>query len=179
MALPSNPAPALTFGRESGFYVPSGGFSNYLAPTAAELVAVSVLDFTLIAMADGTARPSQSVNRLTAARRLGSTTQYERKGVRSIQGGTLTYQIQPQAAGASAGKKAFEKFLGGPSGGFIVQRFDIDISVVPTTGQFVKVWPADLSESIIQPSADDESGEVVGQCDYFLTNVESALVALA
>lgn len=179
MALPSQPAPALTFGRESAYYVPTGGFANYLAPTATELAAASVLDFTLIAMADGTARPSQSNNRVQAGRRMGSTTQYERKGVRQIQGGTLTYAVQPQAAAASVGKKAFEKFLGGPSGGFIVQRFDVDIATAPTAGQFVKVWPADLSESILQPSSDDESGEVVGQCDYFLTDKESTLVALA
>lgn len=178
MTLPASPAPALTFGRESWFYVPSGGFANYLAPTAAELVAVSVLDFTLMAMADS-ARPSQNVNRTQAARRLGSTTQYERKGVRAIAGGILNYAVDPQAVAGSAGKKAFEKFLGGPSGGFLVHRMNIDIAVTPVTGQFVKVWPSDLSESILQPSSDDEAGEVIGQCDYFLRDIESALVALA
>lgn len=177
MPIPLTSAPALTFTRENWFYVPSGGFANYLAPTATELVAASVLDFTNCIFGDF-ARPSHSVNRVEAARRLGVGTTYERRGARKIQGGTLNYAMDPQAVAASAGKKAFEKFLGGPSGGYLAQRLNVDVNATVVTGQFVKIYPADLSESLINPSGDDESGEVTGTCEYFLTQAESSLVAL-
>lgn len=179
MAEPTRPSPALSFGRKNWFYVPSGGFVDYLAPTAAELIAASVLDFTNMAMQSGTTSPTQSTNRSQAERRVGDTRNYERKGTTQITGGTLVYAVNPQAVAASDGKKAWEKFLGGPDGGFLVNRLNVAKATVPTAGQFVSVFPADLSESLLGEVGEAESGEVVGTCEYFIRDVIKQMVALA
>lgn len=179
MADSLRPSPALTLGRDTWYYVPAGGFADYTSPTATELSAASVLDFTRMAMADGTTAPSRTAAREASNRRLGDENTFEVKGVTSYAGGTLTYATNPQAVAGSDGKKAWEKFLDGPDGGYIVRRLAVERQVAPTAGQFVSVFPADLSESLLTTSGTGAAGEVVGECDYFIRETPKQMVALA
>jgi hypothetical protein len=179
MTEPLRPSPAATLGRENWYYVPAGGFADYKAPTATELAAASVLDFTRMAMSDGTTAPSRSTDRAESLRRLGDDATYEVKGVTKYAGGTLTYATNPQAVAASDGKKAWEKFLDGPDGGFLVRRLNVERAIAPTTGQFVSVFPSDLSESLLTTAGSGSAGEVVGECDYFIRETPKQMVALA
>ena len=179
MTEPLRPSPAPTLGRENWYYVPAGGFADYTAPTALELAAASVLDFTRMAMDDGTTRPTRSTDRAESNRRLGDTSTYEIKGTTKYAGGTLTYATDPQAASGADGKKAWEKFLDGPDGGFLVRRLNVARATAPTTGQFVSVFPADLSESLLDTAGSGSAGEVVGVCDYFIRETPKQMVALA
>ncbi len=178
MAEPLRPAPAKAYGRDSWFYVPAGGFANYLAPTATELKAASVLNFTLIALASGTTAPTATTSRVTAERRVGDTVTYEYKGTKAYQGGTIVFSVDPQAVAASAGKKAWETFQAGPDGGFVVRRLNIARAVDATTGQFVTVFPADLSEPDIGTTGEGDSGEVTGTTEMYVTGPVARLVAL-
>jgi len=179
MTEPLRPSPALTLGRENWYYVPAGGFADYLNPTALELSATSVLDFTRMAMADGTTKPSRSTDRTESNRRLGDVDTFEVKGVTKYAGGTLTYATDPQAIAGTDGKKAWEQFLDGPNDGFIVCRYKVDRSIAPTVGQFVSVFPSDLSESLLTTAGSGSATEVVGECDYFIREAIKQMVALA
>lgn len=179
MAAPLRTAPALTFKRRNWLYVPAAGFADYTAPTALELGAASVLDFTRMSFRDGTTAPTQSTNRNQALPRLGDDTNFELKGVTQYTGGTLQYAVDPQAAAGTDAKKVWETFLDGPDGGFLVRRLNVPRDTAPTAGQFVTVIPADLGPSFEVEVGDGESAEVGGLCDYFIRDLVKQMVALA
>lgn len=178
MVAPFRAAAAQTFKRRNWLYVPAGGFADYTAPTALELGAASVLDFTRMAFRDGTAAPTQSTNRVQEQPRLGDDVGFERKGITQLTGGTLTYAVDPQVASGEDGKKVWEAFLDGPDGGWLVRRLNVARDTAVTVGQFVTVYPADLGPSLEVEVGDGESGEVGGTCDYFIREAIKQMVAL-
>jgi hypothetical protein len=179
MAEPIRPDAALTFKRKNWFYVPAGGFADYTDPLTSELAAGSVLDFSRMAFRDGTTAPTQTTNRVRALDRLADDVNYERKGITQLTGGTLLYATDPQAVAASEAKEAWETFLGGPDGGFIVRRLNVGRAVAPTTGQFVTIYPADLGPSLELEVGEGEAAEVGGECEYFIRGPIAQMVALA
>lgn len=179
MVAPTRAAAALTFKRRNWYYVPAGGFADYNAPTALELAAASVLDFTRMAFRDGTTAPTQSTNRVTAAERLGDDLNYEMKGTTQLTGGTLVCAMDPQAVAASDGKLAWETFVSGPDGGFLVRRLNVARDVDPTAGQFVTVYPADIAPAFEVEVGQGEGAEVGCTSDYFIRDAIKQVVALA
>lgn len=178
MAAPLTTAPAQTFKRRNWIYVPDGGIADPTAPTVIELTAASALDFTRLAFREGTAQPTQNTNRVQGAARLGDDKQYERKGISSVTGGSLTWAVDPQAATATDGKKLWELWVNGPDGGFLVRRLNVARDTAPTAGQFVTVYPADIGPSLEIEVGDGEAGEVGGVCDYFIRDEIVQMVAL-
>lgn len=178
MAAPLTTAPALTFKRRNWLYVPAGGFADYTAPTALELGATSVLDFTRMAFREGTTTPTQSTNRAQAAARLGDDIGFERKGITTLTGGSIVYAVDPQVAEGEDGKKVWETFLGGPDGGFLVRRLNVPRDTDVVAGQFITILPADLGPSLEVEVGEGESGEVGGSCEYFIRDEIKQMVAL-
>jgi hypothetical protein len=168
MATPFRAASARTFKRRNWLYVPAGGLADYFAPTATELTAASVVDFTRMAFRDGTGQPTQTTARVEAQQRLGDDRQFENKGTTTVQGGTLQWGLDPQAPAASDGKKLWELWKEGDDGGFLVRRLNIARDTNIIAGQFVTVYPADIGPSFEVEVGDGESAEVGGVCDYFI-----------
>lgn len=168
MAAPMTHAPALTFKRRNWLYVPAGGFVDYKNPTVTELIAASVMDFTRLAFRDGTDQPSQSTERVQANQLLGDDLNYERKGVTSVTGSTLTWRTDPQAADASDGAKLWELFAAGPDGGFLVRRLNVARDTAIAATQKVSIFPADLSPALEIEVGQGSAGEVGGVSEYFI-----------
>ena len=175
MPAPLNPAPAITYLRENWIYVPTIAVKT--APTVIEVTAASALDMTLINF-EGFGLPTKSTNRVTGQRRWGSGTLPERRGTTTYAGGTITAAMAPQAAAASDGKKAWEKFLLGVSG-FFLYRGDLPQATNLIAGQFVDVWPIATDAAMPTRSGEGESSEAAFMFDYFITDTPAFNVALA
>lgn len=176
MTAPLRPNAAPTYGRKNWIFVPTVAATT-LIPTAIEVNAAGSLDFTNIVFADGTDKPTQTTNRVTAVRRMGDTVVPEQQGVTTIAGGNLTYQIDPQAATGSNGKKAFEKFVAGTTG-FLVERLSKLNSTTPAVGDFVNVYPISFGPTQVGEAGDGETAEGAGVCSYFVTALPVYSVAL-
>lgn len=179
MVAPIRPAAAQTFKRRNWFYIPAGGLANYKAPTVTELTATSVLDFTRLAFRAGTGQPTQTTNRVQIPERLGDDVQYERKGLSSVAGGTIQFAVDPQVTTGADAKKLWELWLSGPDGGYIGRRLNIARDTDIVAGQFVTIYPADISPAFEIEVGEGEAGEVGGTCDYFIRGEIAQMVAVA
>lgn len=175
MAAPIRPNPVKTFGKDKWVFVAT--ISSIAAPTAAEVTHATVLDITMMAF-DGDGYPTQSTNRPVTERRIGDTIQYEQIGIQNISGGTMMFAIQPQAAGASDGKKAWEKFVAGTTG-YLVRRMGTAVATDLAAGQFVTVYPVEYGAPFPMIVGEGESGEAGFASDYAVTGPISGLVAIA
>lgn len=178
MVAPMRAAAATTFKRRNWLYVPAGGLEDYTAPTVAELTANTVLDFTRMAFRDGTGQPTQSTNRVQAPERLGDDLNYERKGTTSVTGGQIQFAVDPQVASNADGKKLWTAWLAGPDGGFLVRRLNVARDTAITAGQYVTVYPADISEAFEVEVGNGEAAEVGGLCDYFIRDSIAQMVTV-
>lgn len=176
MAEPLRPAATKTYGKENWAFVPT--IASLSAPTAVEVTAVSALDITRIAFASGAPNPSQNTNLATQERRLGDTTETQFVGTTTYAGGEMTYQFAPQAAAASDGKKAWEKFPAGTTG-YLVRRLGVTRSTAFTAGQFVDVYPVEFGPSMPTKAGDGESAEAAAVCTFAITSEPAFNVALA
>lgn len=134
--------------------------ASLTAPSlATEINAASSLDVSCYLTADGWSGTSES-SKVTPPRRLCSKRVFERNGVVNDSLTNIHYIIDPQAAAATNGKKAFEKLTNGATGYFVV-RFGLDAQTVDwTAGQFVNIWPVVLGVPTITGDAGDEAAEV-------------------
>lgn len=104
-------------------------------------------------------KPDQDVSRGVPPRRLHQRTQFERFNTTTQKIDDLMYVINPQAAAASDGKKAYEALTPGLKA-FFVERHGLDAEVVPwTVGDWVNILPITLGPRIIL-SEEDENGDV-------------------
>lgn len=174
MVAPSRPTSLATNGKRNWIFVPT--IANVAAPTALEVNAASALDITNIIFGSS-GKPAQSTNRVTAERRMGDTNQFEQLGYTTFTGADMTYQFNAQAAAASAGKVAWEKFLGGTSG-FFVERLGLVNSTTPAAAQFVNVFPVTLGPSMVTEQGDGETAEAAAMCTYAITSQPTFNVAL-
>src|SRR3954469_12179409 len=127
MTAPLRPSASKAYLRNSWVFVPTvAGYAAGTGPTAVEVTGASSLDVSLM-LYDSSAQPSQSTNLARAPKRLGDGTTYEFVGETQATIGELRYSFDPQAAAASTGKKAKEKFTPGTTG-FLVNRRGIDIN---------------------------------------------------
>lgn len=155
MAEPIRPTAAKIYGRENWVLIPT--VANINAITVTEWNAATSLDITRIAFAE-TGKPSQSTNRVTSARRLGDTKQYERIGTSSVTGGDILYAFDPQAAAGSDGKKLFEKIPEGTTA-VLAQRRGIARATAAAAGQFYNAYPVEFGPSFPAEAGETEAAE--------------------
>lgn len=175
MAAPIRPAGSKAFQKEKWVY--SATIADITAPTTAEVTAAGNLDVSCY-LFNGSARPAQNTNRVTRERRICDGAQYEQIGTTTYTGGDLQYVVEPQAAGASNGKKAWEKF---PSGtvGFLIRRLGLDVNTDLAAGQFVDVFPVELGPGMPTTVGDNESAEVGVMQSFAITGPPSFIKAIA
>lgn len=157
MAEPLRPAGTKHYLRDKWVFVPTGAYDPE-APSLALLEAASALDVTKMLFASS-ARPSQSTNLARAPKRVGDGETYEFVGETQATFGEMRYAFNPQAAAASDGKKAYEKFPAGTTG-WMVNRLGIDRDTDLEIGQFVTSYPVEVGPQHETPEGDGEGAEV-------------------
>lgn len=166
---------AKTFGAENLIFVPT--IANINAPTVAEITGASSLDLTGY-FYDDTGRPSQSTNRVTRKRRVYDTVQYEQIGITQMTGGEFMYAIDPQAAAASNGKKAYEKLAPGTTG-YLVRRAAVNADTAVAIGQFVSVFPIEVGPQLDVNAGEGETAEAGIAQAFAITGPAAILKAVA
>lgn len=127
-------------------------------PAMTELSAGTSLDVSCY-LFEGGWQPAQEANKVTAPRRLCSRVVYEKFGTTTQSLGDIRYSVSPQAAAASDGKKALEKFVPGATG-YLVERLGLDaVTVDFAVGQFVNLYPVVFGPQLITGDTSDEAAE--------------------
>lgn len=175
MAAPIRPNPVKVYGKDKWVFVQT--IANINAPTQAEVIAGTTLDITMMAF-DGEGYPTSSTNRPVLERRIGDTVTYEQIGTQQITGGTMMFQLDPQSAALSNGKKAWEKFVAGTTG-YLVRRMGTAVATDLATGQFVTVYPVEYAAPFPTKVGDGESAEAGFASEYAVTGPIASLVAIA
>lgn len=175
MAAPIRIAATKTFQREKWLYVPT--IANINSPTVTEVNAASGLDISCYLHSD-TTRPTQNTNRVQLARRLCDGAQYEQIGTTTYAGGDLKYAVNPQAAAASDGKKAYEKFPEGTTG-FLVRRLGKAVATDVAAGDFLDIFPVEFGPGMPMPSSDGEEQEAVIMQAFAVTGPPAFMKAAA
>ena len=175
MAAPINPNGVGVQGNIKVIWVET--IANKEAPTAAEINAGTSLDVSYYLYENGWA-PGVTSNRVSAPRRLASTTVTERFGTTTETLGDLIYLVDPQAAAGSDGKKAYEALIEG-STGYFVERPGDDADTDIAAGDFVIVRPVQLGRQLITGDPSDEAAEFQVTQPVSQTGTASALVAVA
>lgn len=177
MAEPLRPDPAKTYGRENWIFIPSIA-SATLAPTVAEITGASALDITRIAFAGATPELSASTNRVRQERRAGDTSSYEYIGETSYEGGEFMAAWNPQAAAASDGVKAWEKFPAGTTG-FFAKRENVGRATTPTAGEFLSVvYPVEFGPRLPMKQGDAEAAQSSFRSTFAVTGEPAFKVAI-
>lgn len=176
MAAPVRPAGVSAFGNEKWIFVTT--IADKDAPDATEVNHVSnALDISGYLYADSFDGPSADTSRVTAPRRVMDQTQLAALGTTTFNMGDLVYMVDPQAAGGSDGKDAYE-FLDDNLTGFLVNAPGFDPDTDLTAGDFVVVYPARLGPKVITRTGTGEDGEFAVRQAVGITGNPSAIVAL-
>ena len=154
MAAPLTPTGIKVQGKVKVVFAPTGSLTS---PSLAIATGATALDVSNIFYADGWSYTKET-SKVTAPRRLGTTRQWEQAGTTSETLGELHYQVDPQAAAATDGKKAWEKLPNGTTGFFYVRK-GLDVNTDLAIGQFVEVVPTQLLERYITGDPTDEAAE--------------------
>lgn len=164
MPEPLRPAANKAYARENWVLVQTIA-SATLAPTVAEMTAVSSIDVTNIVFADGAAAPDQNTNLVSLSRRIGDTSVFQFVGENNFVGGEWTYQFDPQAAAGSNGKKLYEA-IGAGGSWYLVRRAGVPKATNFTAGQFVDVYPIEFGPSQPTTIGDGEAAQTAAKCSY-------------
>lgn len=170
-----DPASEKAFGKEKWVFVPT--IADITAPTVAEVTGASTLDVSCF-LFDTTDKPSKNTNTVTKTRRICTTVQYQQIGTTTYSGGELVYALQTQAAAASDGKKAWEKFPEGTTG-YLVRRLGIDYDTDLAAGQYVDVFPIELGPGMPTTVGDGESAESGAMNTFAITSAPAFIKAIA
>ena len=127
------------------------------APTLTEINAGTSLDVSKM-LYEGGWQPGVTANKVSAKRRLADTKVYEKFGTTTETLADLQYQVDPQAASGSDGKKAYEAFVEG-STGYFVERLGIDADTDMAAAQFVNTYPVVMGPQTISGDTADEASE--------------------
>lgn len=148
MVAPTKPQLVIANGKDSWFYV--AAIANKNAPTALEINAGTALNISCYLWSDFEGVTS-STAKITLPRLLCEINQYEANDVTTFSSSDLDFAMAPQAAAASDGKKAWDKFKAGGLTGFLVQRQGITADQTASeaaAGQFVNVIPVEIGKAI-------------------------------
>jgi hypothetical protein len=154
MPTPLTPTGIKVQGRIRITFAPTGSLT---APSLAIMTGATALDVSNIFYEDSWA-PSKETNKGSAPRRLGTAQVWEQGGITNHSLGDLRYQIDPQGAALSDGKKAYEKFPEGTVG-YFYWRFGMSVDTDFAIGQFVQVAPVQLLARNIGGDPADEFAE--------------------
>ena len=178
MAEPLRPSPVKTLARENWVFVPT--IADASAPTLAEITGASSLDVTRILFADGAPQPQQNTNAVEQNRRFGDSVVRQSVGTTTYGGGELRYQFDPQAAAASNGKKAYEKFGGSTNvTGYFVRRQGIGRAVAFAANQFVDVYPVEIGPGQPTSTGEGDNAETAAVSTYVVSDTPTFNVAIA
>lgn len=157
MALAIKPQKVQAHGNDSWFWVPT--IADTSAPTALEINAVTGLNISCFLLSDRDDVTSET-ERVTLARFLCETSTTEGLGEQKWSLSDLIFGMDPQAALASDGKKAWALFVE-PASGYLVRRQGVKAdSATPevTAGQFVDVFQVETGSATPGKNANDASG---------------------
>lgn len=158
MVAPTKPQLVVANGKDSWFYVPA--VANKNAPTALEINAGTGLNISCYLWSEFEGVTS-STGKVTLPRLLCEINQYEANDVTTFSAADLDFAMAPQAAAASDGKKAWDKFKAGGLSGFLVQRQGITADQTASeaiAGQFVNIIPVEIGKAIPGKTGTDASG---------------------
>lgn len=122
--------------------------------------------------------PSVETNKVTPPRRLCTTRQFQKNGITTESIPDIQYVVNPQAAAASDGKKAFETLVEGTTG-YLYERFGTDVNTDWAVGQFVVVRNVRFGFQHIMGDPSDEANEFTVTQPVAQLLGASKLIALA
>lgn len=155
MATPLTPAGVKVQGNIKTIFTPTLDMG---APSLATLTGVDALEITNILYADS-GRYTAEQTTGAAPRRVGTTKTWQQFGTTTDSfSGALHYVVDPQAAAASDGKKAYEKFPEGTTG-FIFQVPGVDTDADLAVGDFGIPIPVEFGARYIDGDPTDEFNE--------------------
>lgn len=131
---------------------------NPASPSLAILNGASAMDVTNM-FYESSAKPSTTTNLVSAPRRVGDGTTYQRVGASQAQIGEVRYSFDPQAAALSNGKKLFEFLPALTTGHYVTVMGQPDDNTL-AVGQFVTSRPFEAGEQEEVPEGDGEAAEV-------------------
>lgn len=158
MVAPSKPQLVTANGKDSWFFVPA--VANKTAPTVAEVNAATGLNISCYLWSDFEGL-SSSTGKVTLPRLLCELNTYEANDVTTFTVADLDFAFAPQAAAASDGKKAWDKFKAGGLTGFLVRRQGIvadQSAPEAAAGQFVDVMPVEIGKAVPGKTGTDAAG---------------------
>ena len=148
MVAPTKPQLVTANGKDSWFFVPA--IANITAPTPTEINAATGLNISCFLWAEFEGVTS-TTGKVTLPRLLCETQQYESNDSTTYSVADLDFAFAPQAAAASDGKKAWDKFKAGGLSGFLVRRQGVTANAVASeaaTGQFVDIIPVEIGAAV-------------------------------
>lgn len=155
MATPLTPAGVKVQGNIKTVFVPS---LSLTAPSLAAIIAADALEVTNIFYADSGRYTAESTTG-AAPRRVGTTKVWQQFGSTNESfSGSLRYVVDPQAAAASDGKKAWEKFPEGTTG-YLFEAPGVDTDADLAVGDFGRVVPVQFGARHIDGDPADEFAE--------------------
>lgn len=155
MATPLTPAGVKVQGNLKRIYVPT---LDPNAPSLATLTGVGALEITNVLYAD-TGWYQKETTTGAAPRRVGTTKVWQQFGTANESfSGQLRYTVDPQAAAASDGKKAYEAFPEGTVG-YVFELPGIDTDADPAVGDFGVPIPVEFGPRYITGDTTDEFAE--------------------
>lgn len=175
MTAPTRPTGTKYYLRSKWVFIPTGTYDP-AAPSTALLVGGTALDVSMMFYASS-ANPTQTTNLPKAPKRVADSVIYEQIGDTNATFGEVRYAFDPQAAAASTGKKAYEKFPEGTAG-FMVNRLGIAATTDLAVGQFVTSYPVLAGPQLEVPEGDAEGAEVALVQTFAQTGPKSLNVAL-
>lgn len=169
------PAGTKNWGNTMVVFVPT--LTSLTSPSVAEATAVSALDVTKM-FYQSSPMPDASTDMVEAPMRIGDVESYEFTGQTKWTLGEVRYSFNPQAAAASDGKKAFEKFPQGTTGYLIVRR-GMNRDTALAVGQFVSIYPVEFGVQVESTEGDGAGSEVAIKQGVAVTSTPSINKALA
>ncbi len=155
--------------------------ANQNSPTVAEINSATGLNISCYLWAEFEGVTS-STGKVTLPRLLCEVNQYEANDVTTFTSADLDFAMAPQAAAASDGKKAWDKFKAGGLSGFLVRRQGITAdSATPeaVAAQFVDIIPVEVGKAIPGKTSTDSSGVYRATAPVAVTGEPAWNVAVA
>lgn len=174
MAAPVKPNKISVFGKQPWIWTPTLAQD---APSVATITGASALNVSCYWLSD-TALPDMQQDAVELPALLCEKETFETAGQAKWTGGVMRYAIEPQAAPASNGKKAYETLANGAVG-YLVGSLGLDvIEHTLVVGDFVNSYPVELGVPHIAPSGNGPDAIAIVTQRYFITAAPKENVAL-
>lgn len=176
MTAPIRPDGVSAFANEKWIFVKT--IANKLAPTATEINHATAFDLTGVLYAEQFEGPTAESSRVTEPRRVMDSTVTQRSGITTYSISDLFYAIQPQAAAASDGKKAYEALDNGTTG-YVVHVPGVEPDHTVVADDFVVVIPVVTQEGVLVKTSNGEEAQYAIRQPVDVTGSIATLVEVA